>query len=452
MSIRLKLAFVLSIAIAAATAAAAAVFFVIEDASVRLGEEEKILILTQSVRTMAAESQLAKDPLMLLDYLTFLSRDRPEVRSARIKSAGRWQDAEGAKPAIQGDKLRTEILALPGKSRQESLIVALDFSTKVLERRIANARHTLANDLGGAALSVLLVGALLSIPLGWTLTRRLIVIERALADVGQGRLDRKIPERGSDEVARLAKGVNAMTARLREFEDMKRTFVASVTHELRAPLFSIDSYVRMLLAEAKGLSAEDRRQLDRIHQNATRLAHFVTSLLNTAKIERGSLEYHPRPCNLSRLVEDAALFQRSWAEEEGKALVIEIEPDLPHVQADPDLITQVVTNLVSNAVKFTRRGGRVTVGLKRVHDGVECFVSDTGVGISPEALAKLFKPFSQVKNNISTSGTGLGLSIVKSLVELNGGAVGVESAPDRGSRFFFRLPFDNKSLTVKHRA
>src|SRR5437763_1904228 len=83
-----------------------------------------------------------------------------------------------------------------------------------------------------AALAVLLVGALLSIPLGWTMTRRLVVIERALADVGEGRLDRAIPDQGSDEVARLAKGVNAMTARLRELEDMKRTFVASVTHEL----------------------------------------------------------------------------------------------------------------------------------------------------------------------------------------------------------------------------
>jgi len=450
MSIRLKLAFILSIAIAVTAAAAAAVFFVIEDASVRAGEEEKIQILTQGVRTMAAESQLAKDPLMLLDYLSFLSRDRPEVLSARVKSKDGWQDAEGAKTAIQGDKVRTEIVSLHGKGR-ESIVVALDFSTKVLERRISDARGALAEDLGSAALSVLLVGALLSIPLGWSLTRRLIIIERALADVGEGRLDRKIPDRGSDEVARLAKGVNAMTARLRELEDMKRTFVASVTHELRSPLFSIDSYVRMLLAEAKGLSAEERAQLERIHQNASRLAHFVTSLLNTAKIERGSLEFNPKLCNLSRLVEDAALFQRSWAEEEGKTLVIEIEPDLPQVKIDPDLITQVVTNLVSNAVKFTRRGGRVTVGLKRTQDGVECFVSDTGVGISKEAIAKLFKPFSQVKNNISAVGTGLGLSIVKSLVELNGGSVGVESAPDRGSRFHFNLPFDNKSLTAKRR-
>ncbi len=452
MSIRLKLAFVLTLAMALTAVAAAAIFFVIEDASLRAGEEEKIRILTQNARTMAGESQLANDPLMLLDYLSFLSRDRPEVLSARVNFAGRWQDAQGAKPALPPGSVRTQFVTVPGAPGRHAIVVVLNFSALVLEKRITAARENLAHDLGGGALVVLLVGALLSIPLGWTLTRRLIVIEGALAEVGAGRLDRKISDGGSDEVARLAKGVNAMTARLRELEDMKRTFVASVTHELRSPLFSIDSYVRMLLAEATGLRPEDRSQLERIQQNTMRLAHFVTSLLNTAKIERGSMDFHPKLSDLSRIVEDAALFQRSRAEEEGKTLAVDIEPGLPMLRLDPDLITQAVTNLVSNAVKFTRRGGRVTVGLKRVTDGVECFVADTGVGIAPEALLSLFKPFGQVKNSVNAVGTGLGLSIVKSLVELNGGTVGVESSPERGSRFFFRLPLDNKSLTANPRA
>jgi signal transduction histidine kinase len=452
MSIQLKLASILSCAIAATALAAAVTFFVIEDASLRADEEARIGILTQSVRTMASESQLAQDPLMLLDYLSFLSRDRPEIVSARVSLAGRWQDAEGAKPMASGDKVRTELVSVPAAPGRGAVEVALDFSTTLLDRRISAARRALARELGGSALAVLLVGALLSVPLGWTMTRRLVVIERALADIGEGRLDRKLSDAGSDEVARLARGVNAMTSRLRELEDMKRTFVASVTHELRSPLFSIDSYVRMLLAEAKGLSEEDRRQLERIQQNASRLAHFVTSLLSTAKIERGSMDYRPRLCDLSKLVEDGALFQRAWAEEEGKTLVVEIEPGLPHLLLDPDLITQVLTNLVSNAVKFTRRGGTVTVGLKRAPDGIECFVADTGVGMPTEALAGLFKPFARVKNSVSAIGTGLGLSIVRSLVELNGGVVGVESAPGRGSRFHFKLPFDNKSLIVNRRA
>lgn len=452
MSIRFKLASILSIAIAVTAAFVAGIVFLIEDSTLRANEEEKIRILTQAVRTMASESQLANDPLMLIDYLSFMTRDRPEVQSARVNYSGRWQEAEGAKPVAGGDTFRAEVVTAPAAPGRDAVVVSINFSMGVLERRIAAQRAELARNLGGAVLGVLLTGVLLSIPLGWTLTRRLVVIERALAEVGEGRLNRKIADVGSDEVARLAKGVNAMTVRLRELEDMKRTFVASVTHELRSPLFSIDSYVRMLLAEAKGLGPEDRRQLERIQQNASRLAHFVTSLLNTAKIERGSMDYHPKRCDLSKLVEDSALFQRPRAEEEGKTLVIEIEPGLPHLHLDPDLITQVITNLVSNAVKFTRRGGRVTVGLKRVPEGIECFVSDTGVGIPAEALPNLFKPFGRVKNSASAIGTGLGLSIVKALVELNGGVVGVESVPDRGSRFHFRLPLDNKSLIAKPRA
>ncbi len=446
MSIRLKLICVLSCAIATATATATAIFFVIADASLRSAESEKILILMESVRTLAGESQLAGDPLMLLDYLSFLSRDHLEIQRARVKFAGRWQDAVGTKPAIALDTVRTEFVTVPRTPGRKGFVVSLQFSTKIIESKIALARTAMAKDLFGSTMKVLLVGVLLSIPLGWTMTRRLIVIEHALADIGEGRLDGKLDVQGADEVARLAQGVNAMTARLRELEDMKRTFVASVTHELRSPLFAIDSYVRLLLESSSGLSGGDRRQLERIQQNAARLANFVTSLLNMAKIERGSMDFHPQLCELSRLVEDVVLFQRSWAEEEGKTLLIEIEAGLPQLYIDPDLITQVLTNLLSNAVKFTRRGGRVTVGLKRGTESgrgsVECFVADTGVGMPESAIADLFKPFGRVKNSLSAIGTGLGLSLVKSMVEMNGGTVGVESILERGSRFYFRLPIE----------
>jgi len=451
MSLQLKVAALLSFAVAATAAAAGAIFFVINGASLRADEEDKILMLTQSVRTLSAEAQIAKDPLMLLDYLSFLSRDRPELLSARVGSAGRWQEAEGSEPAAAGERPRAELVKVPGAPGREAVVVVLNFSTKVFESKIAAERAALAEGLYQSALMVLLAGALLSIPISRTLTCRLIGIERALVDISEGRLNLKVPDDGADEIARLAKGVNAMAARLLELENMKRTFIASVTHELRSPLFSIDSYVRVLLAEAEGLRAEDRRQLERIRHNAARLAHFVTSLLNTAKIERGVMDFHPKSCDLADLVEDAALFQRPLAEEQGKSLVIELEPGIPPLQLDPDLITQVITNLVSNAVKFTRRGGRVTVGLKRFPGGVECFVSDTGVGMPAEALAKLFKPFARLQNGVCATGTGLGLSIVKSLVELNGGTVGVESVPERGSRFHFRLPVRNNSATARPR-
>ena len=448
MSIRHKLALILSAAVAVTATAAVAVFLVIEDSALRSQQEEKVQLLMQNVRAMAGEANLARDQLMLLDYLGFLARDRPEVLSARARFADIWQDAPGVKTENKSDHTRVETVSVPASAGRPAITVEVSFASRELEKRLHEARMTIAHDLGTAFVIVLLIGILLSLPLGRTLTKRLLVIEKALADVGAGRLERRLEISGSDEIALLGKGVNKMMDRLLELEDMKRTFIASVTHELRSPLFAIQSYVRLLLTDASGLREEDRRQLARIQQNSARLAHFVTSLLNTAKIERGSMDFVPRMSDLSRLVEDVVQFHRSRAEEEGKALVADIPAGIPSLTLDPDLITQVVTNLLSNSIKFTPRGGKVTVSLRAQANAVECSITDTGVGISADVLPRLFRPFEMVKNGMSAVGTGLGLSIVKSLVEMHRGRVGVESAPGKGSRFYFVLPLDNKSLTA----
>jgi signal transduction histidine kinase len=291
---------------------------------------------------------------------------------------------------------------------------------------------------------------LFSLWLGWSLTSRLVSIERAMKAVGEGRLDSPVSASGSDEIARLARGLNAMTTRLKEVDEMKRTFVASVTHELRSPLFAIESYVKTLLRESKVLGEDERRQLVRIEANASRLAHFVTSLLDLAKIERGKLEFRPRAADFARLVEDSVEFHRSRAEERGLTLAFTADADLPPLRLDSDLITQVVTNLVSNAIKFTASGGSIKVSARRRGAVLECAVADNGVGIPAETLARLFRPFERGADPLRAGGTGLGLSIVKAIVERHGGQVTAESQPGRGSVFGFTLPLaDNNSLTPK---
>ena len=455
MSIRVKLAIVLVLAMAASTMAAGAVFVAIQRRALRQSEDEKVRLLMANVRTMAEESRLARDPLMLLDYLTFLDKDRAEVVFTRARIGGEWQTHREAGAPPAADSVRTETVHLPGGDASEVSIEVL-FSRKVLDERLRQAYRVLGRDLGRAAAVVLLLGVLLSVPLGWTLSKRLVAIEEALEEIGAGKLGTRVPDEGSDEVARLARGLNDMTARLRELDELKRTFVASVTHELRSPLGAIESYVKALLRDARGLDADERRQLERVRENAARLGHFVTSLLDMAKIERGKLDFHPRMTDVARVVEDAVLFLMTRAQEDGKTLEFKGEAGLPSIGADPDLVTQVVTNLVSNAVKFTRAGGRVDVALKRVPDGLECAVSDTGVGIPPEALARIFTPFERVRNPLKAGGAGLGLAISKAIVEMHKGRIGVTSDPGRGSRFYFVLPIapaptptpppDNKSL------
>jgi len=446
-SIRLKLAAALALFGAGAVAACAGAFFTLQRRTIRASEEDKVRLLLDNVRTMEEEAQLSRDPLMLIDYLSYLGRHRAEVARARARFDGRWVGPEPA-PFPPGVLIREETVLSPGGAGRPEILAEVSFSRKILDERLTAAQATMARDLLQAAGVVTLAGTILSFWLGWSMTSRLVAIESAMKRIGEGRLDGAVPASGSDEIARLARGLNAMSARLKEVDEMKKTFVASVTHELRSPLFAIESYVKTLLRESKVLGEEERRQLLRVEANASRLARFVTSLLDLAKIERGKLEFRPRSADLARVVEDSAEFHRSRAEEQGLALEFSADAGLPSMRIDSDLITQVVTNLLSNAIKFTPKGGRVAVSVLRRGGAVECVVADTGGGIPAATLARLFRPFERGADPLRAGGTGLGLSIVKAIVERHGGKVLAESEPGRGSRFGFSLPLaDNNSLT-----
>lgn len=440
MRIRVKLAALLSLSICATAIASGAVFVALQRRVLRTAEDDKVRLLLENIKTMAVESQLAHDPLMLLDYLSFLDRDRNEIVGVRVRMGERWENIRDGHSEPDHELLRTESVLVPARAEAPEILVEIAFSRRALDERYAAAFRAMAHDLGHAGAVLMLVGILISIPLGWSLTSRLVAIEGSLEAIGAGKPSREVPEHGSDEVARLARGVNAMAVRLKELDEMKRTFVASVTHELRSPLFAIESYVKMLLKESRSLDEGERRQLARVQENAARLAHFVTSLLDMARIERGKLEYRPRMLDLPALVSDVTLFLASRAVEEGKELTFSAESGLPPVSADSDLIAQVVTNLISNAIKFTPSGGRVSVRVRRDGSALECAVEDTGPGIPAQAHSRLFHPFERVANTARTGGTGLGLSICKSILEMHRGAIGVVSTVGHGSRFHFTLP------------
>ncbi|MFH1726460.1 MAG: HAMP domain-containing sensor histidine kinase [Elusimicrobiota bacterium] len=451
MSIRTKLALVLSAGIAAATAAAGMGFVQLQRSALRGAEEEKTRLLMESVGRISGESLLAGDPLMLLDYLAFLRRDRPEVHHCRVRLGGGWQDVGGKAPPQPpgGTVMRAVSTPAPDADRRRGLpavSVEVYFSSRVLADRERAAFEAMVRNVSRSGGIVVLAGLLLSILLSRTMTRRLVRIEGTLEAIGKGRLGEVADAGGSDEIARLARGVNEMSEKLKELEQMKKTFIASVTHELRSPLGAIESQVKAMLFDPPATEEEGRRSLERIRKNATRLEHFVANLLEMSKIERGKLDYRPRPADLGSIVEDTALFLEPWAKEAGLSITTDVEPGLPTVRIDPDLIAQVLTNFVSNAVKFTRPGGRIRVTARRTPvgtpgpPGVECAVKDTGVGIPAEALGSIFSPFERVRNPIRATGAGLGLAISKSIIETHGGTIGVESKVGVGSRFRFLLP------------
>lgn len=442
MKIQLKLAMILGATIAAVVAASCLAFMGLQRDSLRRSEIEKERLLVESVERVARESLLGGDPLMLLEQLRFLRRDRPEVSRARVLLDGQWQEIGGGTPDASGETVTRRIeVSMP----RGTASVELGLSKRLLAERERREFALMLRGVGRAGAALAALGLLLSIPLSWTLTRRIVLMKKALEAVASGRFGETVEASGADELAELGRGVNEMSRRLGELDEMKKLFIASVSHELRSPLEAIDSHARGMSLQLQGLDDGTRARLESIHKNASRLGHFVSSLLEMSRIERGRLDYAPRPSELEPLVRDLVLFLAPRAAEAKVALTAEVEPGLPAFSFDPDLVTQVLTNLVSNAVKFTPAGGKVAVTVAREGAGkVVCSVEDTGVGIPAAHLDQIFAPFVRVPNSMRANGTGLGLAIAKKIVETHGGRIAVESSAGRGSRFYFELPLTSR--------
>ena len=232
--------------------------------------------------------------------------------------------------------------------------------------------------------------------------------------------------------------------RLKELDKMKSDFVSNVSHELRTPLTSIKGSVDNMLDGLTGsLNEKQVRYLSRIKSNTDRLSRLINDLLDLSRIEAGRVEVRPTTLPLAALAEEVAEHLKALAAE--KLIRIQVPSADPSVTvwADRDKVTQVLMNLIGNAVKFTPQGGKVSVAVeKNGNDYIQISVADTGPGILPEERNRIFSKFYQVANieKQKPKGSGLGLAISKALVEMHGGKIWMESEIGRGSTFYFTLP------------
>ncbi|MGK3964686.1 AAA family ATPase [Sorangium sp. So ce118] len=236
----------------------------------------------------------------------------------------------------------------------------------------------------------------------------------------------------------------------------KTEFLRNMSHELRTPLNAILGYAQ-ILKRSPGLEGRQATGLDTIQQSGQHLLTLINDLLDLAKIEAGKIELYPEPFYLSTFLTVVADMIRVRAEQKSLHFVYEATPHLPQaVLADEKRLRQVLLNLLGNAVKFTARG-RVRFGVQALSQGetaarLRFEVEDTGVGMTPEQLAKLFQPFGRVGDVRRRAGTGLGLMISRQLVHLMGSEIHVESRPDEGSRFWFEVPLPVAELAAPLRS
>jgi signal transduction histidine kinase len=308
---------------------------------------------------------------------------------------------------------------------------------------------------------VLLLASLIAIALARTITQPLLRLQEAVLRFGMGEWNFRIPEESSDEVGMLAREFNHMAdvlsenqARLREqtrelidANQQLEAFSYSISHDLRAPLRSVDGFSRILLEDfSDKLDDDGKRYATIVRNGAQQMGKLIDDLLVFSRVSRQSISR--QEVNLEKLAYELA--ESAKKEEEERRIEIQVG-NLPTCQADPSLIRQVFQNLLLNAVKYTRNRetARIEVGSKFMDGETVYYVRDNGAGFDMKYANKLFGVFQRLHRADEFEGTGVGLAIVRRIINRHGGRIWADAEVDKGATFFFTLPDTNSTISVE---
>ena len=287
---------------------------------------------------------------------------------------------------------------------------------------------------------MLLISSLLSVVFTTRLTLPLRRIAEAARKFGAGDFSTRVPVEGEDEVAQLAVTFNNMAANLEAIDSSRSNFMGNIAHELRTPMTSVKGFVDGML---DGTIPPElyNHYLGVVSQEVGRLTRLIQNMLDISKLEAGEYQVNARSYDVWESITGAALAAEQRIES-GKIQIQGLVPERTMVYADPDLVHQVVYNLLDNAIKFTPEEGVIRFGVTRSGGQVTVSIWNTGPGIAPEALPFVFDRFFKEDRSrgLNTRGSGLGLHICKVLVNLSGGKIWVESQEGEWCRFSFTLP------------
>ncbi len=431
--------------------------------------KENQINIVDGLVLVSKEYLITKDQILLLNYINFLVRNKrivyvlftdPQGKIMAHTNIHRLEEKDKTPIGLSATKTNKLLIqsyqdkkgerisdyALPVFVENKKLGVArIGFSQQELNKMMKKTVAQTGKRIFAIAFIVLIIGIFGSLILAQTLIGPIKKLVYGAKMIGRGKLNTIIKVNNKDELGSLAKEFNFMARQLKELDHMKQDFVSGVTHELRSPLTSIMMYIDLFFKGATGeLNEKQKKFLNIMKDSSKRLNSFINDLLDIAKIERGKMELVKEPLNITTILRETIQLFTVQADEKNIIIVTKIQENIPVISADQNKIRQILNNLLSNAIKFTPEKGTITVEVKNNGEYVQVSVGDTGMGVPPDDLEKIFNKFEQVKgvrNRIAGSkGTGLGLAIVKAIVQLHKGDIWVESIMGKGSTFYFTLP------------
>lgn len=384
-----------------------------------------------------------------------MENHRTNRRKELVEAFGGQAGSDRRRSATLGTEFLYVAVPMPGGA------VRIAMPTAQIDRQVSEIR---AKILIGTALAFLPAIAIAAW-LARLISRRFAAVMAHAREMARGNFRARLPHPGASEFGQLAITLNQTAgalektmaqlqhehAELERVERVRKDFVINVSHELRTPLASIQGYTETLMDGALEDPEYNMRFLGIIRHNAERLARLTEDLLTLSRVEQNRQKFEFGPFAINGLLKEAIELMRPMAEKNQIRLELEPGPDDAPAWCDREAVSQILSNLLDNAIKYTPAGGRISVGARPAGRYVEVHVRDTGIGIPADELPRLFERFYRVDKARSRElgGTGLGLSIVKHLVAAHNGVTRVESRSGEGSTFYFTLPVEESALLPK---
>ena len=375
-----------------------------------------------------------------------------DIRSA-VADAGRYTPLEFRAAAAGRTKVADSISThhlVPAINRMDSVLtVAADALRERTAARVESASEETANAQQVSAVALLLAAAtalLIAVVVWRSISRPVSDLESGMAAVASGNFAHHLSVSSArrDEFGRLAGSFRTMADQLAQLDRLKAEFISVASHELKTPINVVLGYLQLIEEGSYGQISPRLREILRTVDAQTRsLSRLVHQLLDVSRFEAGGGKLDLRPTNLDRFLCDLEDTFRVLSMQRGIDFRIERFGTLPQeVVWDPDRMNEVLGNLLSNAFKFTERGGTIELTVEALADAIQIMVRDTGAGIAPAQLPHIFKKFYQADNQEAADqhGTGLGLAIAKQIVTAHGGRIEVDSTVGLGTTFWITLP------------